>query len=610
MSIEHDDQSNHQLVSSLKWSGRMRSAREWLVPSLCVALAGCGSLAAGDEPAVSAVTSSSERQDRLPVRLQWETVANNATVIPNGGTRTFNSYNQPSVNAAGLVVFRARSTGSEGGGESAAAASGPVRGIFTRDMAQRLTPGPVSTVAVNGSAVPSPNNLGATFNEFPSIPRIDRLTGTIATRGQSSPVWEYVTGPDLTTRVGTSGVYATPGGTLQTGANLLGAVTDCADGHFVFTQFQVPGAAPGTRFDQFPGAPGVAGPSTVAFKGNWTDLTNPAAPVGRTGVYYRNLADPTNSVQRVADSQTLIPGTSIPFGSTAPPSADGRYMVFVGLDNEESPTRGGVYRALMSPAPRLQTLAAIGGFVPDNRGKPTRSRFTRFGEGLSFDGRYVAFWGAWGTQTRTIELRCPEDGNAALLAYCVAHLPAGMGHYTESVPVEQGFFVHDTESGKTRLAVRTGDAFQDMLFWNYSGRPPGTGGGDGEDTQEPPRWRSNAFAALNGVSDSRYRMAFKALRPDQSTGLFMIAGPETRAGDYLVIADTRTSAAVLDSAAPPADAAGTPLTVTSLGLERDAFRGRRQEDGWSFLAINASMANADGSVTWAGVYLTRIRDDD
>lgn len=268
---------------------------------------------------------------------------------------------QPSVNADGFVVFRARSTGSEGGGESAAAAGGPVRGIFTRDMAQRLAPGPISTVAVNGSAVPAPNNLDATFNEFPSIPRIDRLSRTIATRGQSSPVWEYVIGPDLTTRVGTSGVYATLGGTLQTGANLLGAVTDCADGHFVFAHFQVPGAAPGTRFDQFPGAPGVAGASTVAFKGNWTDLTNPAAPVGRTGVYYRDLADPTNSVQRVADSRTLIPGTSVAFASTAPPSADGRYMVFVGLDNEESPTRGGVSRARMSPVAALRPRTSVRG---------------------------------------------------------------------------------------------------------------------------------------------------------------------------------------------------------------------------------------------------------
>jgi hypothetical protein len=619
MSIEHNGRLIPQLDIDLKWRGRRRAAREWLVPGLCAALAGCGSLADGDEQAVSSVISSGERPEGLPARLRWETVVNNATLIPNAGTKTFSSYNQPSVNASGFVVFRARSTGSEagGGGEdvaavaaAAAAGSGPVRGIFTRDMAQRLTPGPVSTVAVNGSTVPSPNNLGATFNEFPSIPRIDRLSRTIATRGQSTPAWEYVTGPDLTTRVGTSGIYATPGGTLQTGANLLGAVRDFPTGNLAFAHLQVPGAAAGTRFDQFPGAPAVAGPSTVAFKGNWTDLTNPAAPVGRTGVYFRNLADPTNPVQRVADSQTLIPGTSVPFGSTAPPSAEGQYMVFVGLDNEESPTRGGVYRARMSRSPTLQTLAAIGGFVPDYRGRATSSRFTRFGEGLSFDGRYVAFWGAWGTQTRAIALHCPMDGNAAVLAYCVEHSADGMGNYSESVPVNQGFFVHDTVSGKTRLAVRSGADFQDMLFWNFSGRPPGTGGGDGEDSLEPPRWRSNAFAALNGVSDSLYRLAFKALRPDASTGLFMIAGPETRAGEYLVIADTRTAASVLDATAPPADAAGTPLTVTSLGLERDAFRGIRQEDGWSFLAINASMANADGTVTWAGIYLTRIRNDD
>jgi len=72
--------------------------------------------------------------------------------------------------------------------------------------------------------------------------------------------------------------------------------------------------------------------------------------------------------------------------------------------------------------------------------------------------------------------------------------------------------------------------------------------------------------------------------------------------------DTRTSAWALDPDAPAGDASGTPLTVTAVGLERDAFRSSNSENGWSFLAINASMANADASVSWAGVYLTRMSD--
>ncbi len=49
--------------------------------------------------------------------LQWRTIANNADTMP-GSTLTFSSFNQPSVNANGLVVFRARSKGADAGGEA------------------------------------------------------------------------------------------------------------------------------------------------------------------------------------------------------------------------------------------------------------------------------------------------------------------------------------------------------------------------------------------------------------------------------------------------------------------------------------------------------------
>ena len=39
--------------------------------------------------------------------------------------------------------------------------------------------------------------------------------------------------------------------------------------------------------------------------------------------------------------------------------------------------------------------------------------------------------------------------------------------------------------------------------------------------------------------------------------------------------------------------------VTSVGIERDGFRGR-------YLAINVGMANADASVSWGGVYLVTV----
>jgi hypothetical protein len=40
-----------------------------------------------------------------------------------------------------------------------------------------------------------------------------------------------------------------------------------------------------------------------------------------------------------------------------------------------------------------------------------------------------------------------------------------------------------------------------------------------------------------------------------------------------------------------------PLPITSLGLERDSFRGR-------WLAINASMGNEENG--WAGIYATKL----
>lgn len=626
--------------------GVMRAIVPCLVVCAVIGTA-CGGQVDEEGQDVSFAVSALGAEEVLPARFEWEAVANNATVIPDSGGKKFASYNQPSVNGKGLVVFRARSKGSVGGsGETTTLApvadAGPVRGIFTRNMANRLAPEAIATLVRTGGVVPQPNNITdpgpATFNEFPSIPRIDLMTQTIATRGQSRPVLEFVVdAAGSTTRIGTSGVYANPGGgPLFTAASLVGAATDFASGSLLFPPFQVPGAAPGTRFDQFPGAPGVAGAipgvagsTAIVFKGNWTDLSDPANPVGRTGVYFRDVraadAGGGNRVVRVADSSTRkIPGHDAVFGSTAPPSGAKGHMVFVGFDDEQAPTKGGIYRAALVPDPKLQTLVKIGDKVKDFKGETihvpgtrTPYTFTRFGEGLSFDGRFVAFWAAWGPETRTIELTCPADGNKAVIQYCMEHsLVVGgvqTGKYLETVPVNQGFFVHDTEKGKVAMVARAGPYFEDFLFWNYSGRPPGTGeGGDegGEDTFEPPRWRSNAFSAVNAPrsNEASYRLAFKAVRPDGAVGIYMAAGPETREKAFKVVVDTRTSAWDLDPGAPPADAAGaSALLVTSMGIERDAFRGDgRKHDGWSFLAINVGMANADASVTWAGIYVTRM----
>jgi hypothetical protein len=74
---------------------------------------------------------------------------------------------------------------------------------------------------------------------------------------------------------------------------------------------------------------------------------------------------------------------------------------------------------------QLKALVNIGTKVP----KTKRSRFTRFGEALSFDERYVTFWGAWDTGTldpvlggegwKPIVLNCPKDGNSAVIQSCI-----------------------------------------------------------------------------------------------------------------------------------------------------------------------------------------------
>ncbi len=512
---------------------------------LCVAVSAAAASAAECVP----------KGERLSL-TSWFTVVNNGIVMPDqpDPTKTFNSYNQPSVDREGRVVFRARSRGPS-----------PVHGIY---MECRST---VTRLADRTTPVPAPNNTDAEFNEFPSFPRIDAATGMMASRGNSPPVWEYtLDGTD--TRVGNTGVFvANTLGQLSTAVNVLGAVPG-------FEYFQVPGASTaGVKFDVFPGS---ASPirDKIVFKGNYTDNG-----VSETGVYYRDfVADKgVAPVELIANTNTLIPGESTPFGSTAPPSAAGSRMVFVGLDNEDAPTMGGIYLAPISPSPVLTPLVTIGSPVPDVQPAQT---FTQFGEGLSFTGRYVAFWGAWGTETMPVTLACRSEGNAAVLAYCQSLYPDG---YMVYEPVNQGIFVYDTRRHRaTLVAQTTHDNFQDFMYWNFSGRAPGS-----SEPGELARWRSSAFVAVADAKGT-FRVAFVGTKQDGTQGVYLADGPSPSLDSHTTVLDTTTDAQVVDPAAP------TGLTVTSLGIERDGFRN-------PWLAITASMANEDASVTWGGIYLTR-----
>lgn len=184
--------------------------------------------------------------------LDWDKVVNNGDLAPGGATgATFRSYNQPAINDAGIVVFRARSR---------AGNSQQVDGVYRRSVAPA---GPIVKLLTRGDAVPAPNNtlyngVPAGYLEFPSTPRIDATSDLIATRGQHQPVWTYLLG-DTETRVGTSGIYAfTNAGTI-TGASLLGSAVEADQVTLSFPWYSVPGALLGTRFDQFPGSPAIAG---------------------------------------------------------------------------------------------------------------------------------------------------------------------------------------------------------------------------------------------------------------------------------------------------------------------------------------------------------------
>ena len=359
-----------------------------------------------------------------------------------------------------------------------------------------------------------------------------------------------------------------------------------------FEQFAVPGVTPATRFDQFPGAPAVDG-TTIVFKGNYT-----IGDAGQTGVFYRDVADAGAPTQVIASSATRIPNQpdvggepgTVTFGSTAPPSAAGGKVVFTGLDIEAAPTLGGVYLADLAPSPTLDPLVSIGDRVP---GMAETDVFTTIGEGLSFDGRFVTFWGAWG-ETEQITLDCPEDGNKDLLAYCNTTYPDG---FTADVPVHQGIFIHDTATDTTR-AVALSDSsdpeaqFSTFQYWTFSGKPPTDTGGDegGDESQELPRWRSSAFAAVSG-NGADYKVAFKASQPSGTTGIYLAEGPADR--PIVSVVDTTTAGPSVD----PEAAADT--VVTSVGIERDGFRGR-------YLAVSVGMANADASVSWAGIYLVTV----
>lgn len=609
-------------------SDRIRS--RFSVPTLSVVLAllaSCDQEAIGDTPVAA---KKGPKNKKVPpilpppkVDAEWNTVVNNTYAAP-GSELTFNSYNQPSVDGSGVVVFRARTRGGMGGMRA--------RGVYTCDMSglESCLSDDIEVIADATTLAPAPNNTQESFIEFPSIPRItadaspnsNAGSGLVATRGQHQPVWEYSI-EDEETRVGTTGIYTKPAldGTLATAASQVGIVPG-------FEYFAVPMPYPSydpnvdepLKFDVFPGAPSptiVGADEVITFKGNYT-----VDDVGKTGVFFRYL-NQDQPVQLIANSYTALPNPpdedeDAVFGSTAPPSAHGAELVFTGYILEEMPTLGGgIYRAPLEPEPQLETLVGIGDPVPDAEDQTTG--FTQFGEGLSFDGRYVGFWGAWGEDTRTLFLPCPTEGNQDRIAYCNENLPA----YPEdcvgddcvhgmivSVPIHQGVFIHDTQMQATTMVAQTdGEDIIDFLYWNYSGAVPEL---DAEPDQEPPRFRSSAFVSVSAGVGNLALLAFKATSASYEAdfhgpGLGGYAEVVDRLHLGKVIANANTTVTPLLSTGDDGQSvdpqAPVGSMVTAIGLERDSLRA-------PWLVISAAMAfelDADEEDEgMAGIYLRQV----
>ena len=256
------------------------------------------------------------------------------------GTKRFNSYNQPAINKEGVVVFRARSRGGEGGGPGQGE---PERGIYMRNLAEQ---GPLFVVFRRDGTVPQPNNT--TTGEHRPARSVQRVPVGAAHRRRirhDRDARAVDAGVDLhaddgtETRTGTAGIYTSSAhGMPTTGASMLGDVYE--GGVQTFPYFQVPvhgdvpaGVPASTSSRARPRSPSA---TTIVFKGNFA-----VDGVGKTGVFYRDIAAKRGKspIELIASSFTKIPGSRRLFGSTAPPSAGGKYAVFAGYDNEQSPRR-------------------------------------------------------------------------------------------------------------------------------------------------------------------------------------------------------------------------------------------------------------------------------
>jgi hypothetical protein len=103
----------------------------------------------------------------------------------------------------------------------------------------------------------------------------------------------------------------------------------------------------------------------------------------------------------------------------------------------------------------------------------------------------------------------------------------------------------------------------------------------------------------------RFRSVFKGTKADLNTkglplqGIYLADGPQPSLDSHIAIVDTNTLGSVVDPSVAAMSSDTDPLVVTAVGIERDGLRA-------NWLAFNSSMANADASVSWAGVYVSKL----
>ena len=582
----------------------------------------------------------------------WTPVVNRNDLLPDS-SQPFDRFSAPSVNRGGAVVFRG----------TAGDVPYPLSGVYLRRMGS--TGQPLEPMFVRGGDVASPNNVEspafsgqfAGYRDFPWFPRLDADAVMATARGTSGAVWRFFLPNGEELLEGTSGVFATANGDRYTAASMLGDVRDPDTLAPYFPEFAVPNEGDGTAFEGFPGIPSMGGSRWVALKGAWRAWTHPGLNHEdyTEGLYVRDLQSPFEPLLEIVTTETDIPMPLVVKSQPrfevigSPSSYDGQ-VAFLGVDDDHDPHHGGIYLYTIpqgkgsfgaSPlgAPSLTAIVEIGDRVPgfDVATGVSGPTFEQLGEAISFNDRWIAFWGSWGHKTETIHVDCPEEwevDDPELAKYC-QHAHAVSGFHAE-IPRNQGIFVYDTQTDTIVPVAMThenqgSDAeIENFVFWTFEGTVPqdwdshgghggggggnsftdensfgmggggggGGGGGHGEDDGVPvdeteiARWRPNIYLAIEnalgyGGTDQEFRVAFMGQAHDGHDAIFMASGPS--GGTPTRIISTHDLGSVLDADCPQG------ARITQLRMEREALR-----EGW--FVISATMWNHDTHQSWAGVY--------